>query len=240
MYLKVKSMESNFSKTIERLLHEILCEALKYNLKYEDFIGIIISAYGYRPKKAVYMKLTSKIETLLGVLHEYSTKYFQFEFYSVDILRNLISGRKAIDKAYLIDNLGLPEIYALAKNFGYSNISLKIMINRVGNTQTFKNIFGVNYMSELSRILGAQLITEQDRLIHEIFGQWFEYYELLKAMGKLLKEGLLEIIKSTPAIIIADHGYDIEHINGYYKLCHGLNCQRAVLSMICPFIFISH
>lgn len=229
----------NDIKTIERLLHEILCEALKYSIKYEDFVGAMVSAYGFRPKKVVHAKLVGKIETLIEVMHKQSIRHPRRGVDSVDLLRNLISGRRAIEKAYLVDDLGLPEIYALAKNFGYSNLSLKVIINEVGNTQTFKNIFGVNYMNELSRILGAQLITGQDRFIHEIFSRWFGYDELLSTMEKLLGKRLLEIIERASAIIIADHGYDVEHAGGYYRLCHGSDCRRALLSMICPVILIS-
>jgi len=229
----------NGTKTVERLLHETLCEALKYSIRYEDFVGAMASAYGFRPKKVAYAKLVGKIETLIEVMRKQSIKHFRTEVDSVNLLRNLISGRKAIEKAYLIDDLGLPEIYALAKNFGYSNLSLKVMINEVGNTQTFKNIFGVNYMNELSRILGAQLITRQDRLVHEIFSRWVSYDELLRLMEKLLPTRLLEIIDAAPAIIIADHGYDIEHSGGYYRLCHGSECRKALFSMICPIILVS-
>jgi hypothetical protein len=58
-------------------------------------------------------------------------------------------------------------------------------------------------------------------------------------MDKLLNRRLLELIRSGPAIIIADHGYDIEHVAGYYRLCHGYGCQKPLLSLICPFMFIS-
>jgi hypothetical protein len=199
----------------------------------------VISAYRYRPKKIIYAKLVNKIESLLGIIREFSNKYQQVEVNANDIMKNLISGRRTISKAYLIDNLGLSEIYSLTKNFGYLNLSIKVVINRIGNTQTFKNMFGVNYMAELARILGAQLITKQDYYIHETFSKWFSYDELLRNMDKLLNKRLVEIIKHGPAIIIADHGYDIEHVTGYYKLCHGYSCKKPLLSLICPFIFIS-
>jgi len=230
---------NNFTKTIEKLLHEIFCEALKIDLKYEDFVSAIVSAYGFRPKKVVYAKLISKIETLIETMRIQPVKHLRSEIDSVDLLRNLISGRKEIVKAYLIDDLGLPEIYALAKSFGYPNLSLKVIVNEIGNTQTFKTIFGVNYMNELSRILGAQLITGQDRLVHEIFSRWVNYDELLRLMEKLLPTRLLEIIDAAPVIIIADHGYDVGHAGGYYRLCHGLECRKALLSMICPIILVS-
>ncbi len=232
-------MENSFTKTIERLIHEIICEALKTNLKYEDFASVMISAYGFRPIKVGYARLVSKIETLIATMHKLSIKHSRSNIDSVSLLRNLISGRKGIIKAYLVDDLGLPEIYALAKSFGYPNLSLKVIVNEMGNTQTFKEIFGVNYMNELSRILGAQLIAGQDRLVHEIFGRWVTYNELLRLMGKLLPTRLLEIIDEAPAIIIADHGYDVEHVGGYYRLCHGLECRKALLSMICPIILVS-
>jgi hypothetical protein len=232
-------MEDEFTKTIERLIHEILSEAINHDLKYEDFVAAVISAYKYRPKKMIYAKLISKIETLLGVIHEFSNKYPKLEVNTDELMKNLISVRRTVAKAYLIDDLGLPEIYSLTKNFGYLNLSIKVVINKVGNTQTFKNVFGVNYMVELARILGAQLITKQDYYIHETFSQWFSYDELLKTMDKLLNRRLLELIKSGPAIIIADHGYDIEHVAGYYRLCHGYGCQKPLLSLICPLMFIS-
>ena len=232
-------MENNFTKTIEKLLHEIFCEALKINLKYRDFVNAIVSAYGFRPKKVAYAKLIGKIEMLIETMRIQLGKHARIEIDSVELLRNLISSRKEILRAYLIDDLGLPEIYALAKSFGYPNLSLKVIINEIGNTQTFKKIFGVNYMNELSRILGAQLITRQDRLVHEIFSRWVNYDELMRLMEKLLPTRLLEIIDAAPAIIIADHGYDIEYAGGYYKLCHGLECRKALLSMICPIILVS-
>ena len=233
------NMEDEFTKIIEKLIHEILSEAINHDLKYEDFVAAVISAYKYRPKKMIYAKLISKIENLLGVIREFSNKYPKLEVNTDELMKNLISVRRTIGKAYLIDNLGLPEIYSLTKNFGYLNLSIKVVINRVGNTQTFKNMFGVNYMIELARILGAQLITKQDYYIHETFSQWFSYDELLKTMDKLLNRRLLELIKSGPAIIIADHGYDIEHVAGYYRLCHGYGCQKPLLSLICPLMFIS-
>ena len=232
-------MENNLTKIIEKLLHEIFCEALKINLNYEDFVGAMVSAYGFRPKKVAHARVVDKIETLIETMRKKSIKHLRLRVDSVDLLRNLIAGRRGIVKAYLIDDLGLPEIYALARSFGYPNLSLKVILNEVGNTQTFKDIFGVDYLNELSRILGAQLIAGQDRLVHEIFGRWVSYDELLRTMGKLLPTRLLEIIGSIPAIIIADHGYDVEHTGGYYRLCHGSDCRKALLSMICPIILLS-
>lgn len=223
----------------EKLLHEILCEALRINLTYEDFVDAIISAYGFKPKKVSHARVVDKIETLIESIHKQVIKHHEFEIDAVDLLKNLISGRQMIARAYLIDDLGLAEIYALSKRFGYSNLSLKVMINKEGNTQTFKKIFGVDYMNQLSRLLGAQLITRQDRLVHEIFGKWFKRDELPKAMGTLLPTNLFKIIDRVPAILISDHGYDIECAGEYYRLCHGHECRKALLSLICPIILIS-
>lgn len=232
-------LENKLPVTIEKLLHEILCEALNYDLEYKEFVSALVSAYGFRPKKVVYANLINKIETLIEVMYKESLKLNWLEVDGAELLRSLTSVRGAIRRAYLVDDLGLPEIYALARNFGYQNMSLKVIINRGGNTQTFKKIFGVDYMSELSEFLGAQLITSQDRSIHEIFSsRWFSCDELLRTMEQLLQKGLLEIIQGA-ALIIADHGYDIEHAGGYFRLCHGTECRKMSLSMICPLIFIS-
>lgn len=152
-------MENSFGITVEKLLHEILCEAIRLNLTYEDFVSAVISAYGFQPKRIKHTRVINKIETLIESIHERAIKRRLIEVNGVDLLKNLISGRQMIARAYIIDDLGLPEIYALSKRFGYSNLSLKVIINKFGNTQTFKKLFGVDYMNELSRLLGAQLIT---------------------------------------------------------------------------------
>jgi hypothetical protein len=40
-------MEDNFTTTIEKLIHEILSEAINQNLQYEDFVAALISACKY-------------------------------------------------------------------------------------------------------------------------------------------------------------------------------------------------
>jgi hypothetical protein len=109
----------------------------------------------------MYAKLVSKIESLLGILREFSNRYPQVEVNTDGIMKNLISGIRAIGKAYLIDNLGLPEIYSLTKNFGYLNLSIKVKINRAGNTQTFKNMSKVN-----NNNFSIKPVSTQDHTIH--------------------------------------------------------------------------
>jgi len=128
-------MKDSFTKAIEKLIHEILNEAFNYDLKYEDFVAAVISAYRYRPKKIIYAKLVNKIESLLGIIREFYNKYQQVEVNADDIMKNLISGRRTISKAYLIDNLGLSEIYSLTNNFGYLNLSIKCS-NKQGRKYT--------------------------------------------------------------------------------------------------------
>jgi len=72
-------MEDGFTKAIEKLIHEKLSEVIYYDLKYEDFVAVLISAYKYQPRKMIYAKLVNKIESLLGIIREFSNRYPQVE-----------------------------------------------------------------------------------------------------------------------------------------------------------------
>lgn len=223
---------------IERLVHEVLSEALRAGLSPEEFVGALVAAYGYRPRDPKRARLVDKLEELMEALNR-EISAGRASAPGNEILRGLLGSRLAVKRAYLVDNVGLPEIYALARRFGYPRLTLRVIINEKGNTQAFKELFGVTYMRDLSDILGAQLIRGQDRLVHEALGQrWMDYEELLKGIARL-SERLLELVGEPPALLIADHGYDIERLGDKYRLCHGVNCSRAALSVICPIVLIS-
>lgn len=222
---------------IEKLLHEILSEALRARLDSEDFADALIAAYGYRPSDLRRAGLVSKLKELMGALAE-EVSAGHASVTGDKILGELLNLRRGVRRAYLVDNMGLPEIYTLARKFGYPRLVLKVIINERGNTQAFKDLFGVDIMRNLSSILGTQLIKGQDSLVHEGEVE-MDYEELLKWIARL-SERLLDLVGEPPVLLIADHGYDVEKRGDKYKLCHGIvKCSRAVLSVICPIVLIS-
>jgi len=46
-------LENKLPVTIEKVLHEILCEALNYDLEYKEFVSALVSAYDLGRKSCI-------------------------------------------------------------------------------------------------------------------------------------------------------------------------------------------
>ncbi len=151
---------------------------------------------------------------------------------------------------YLIDNLGLPEIYSLFWSLSsqyHRNINLariKAVINPRGNTAEFKESIGEETMRDIASKYGLQLIRGLDKAVHEVFSKPMDIESLIRSMRSNLLMYAISIIKhdleqGSVLLIIADHGYDIECEGNLCRLCHGSECRRQILSLITPIIIIN-
>jgi hypothetical protein len=150
---------------------------------------------------------------------------------------------------YLVDNLGLPEIYEILR---YSeqlgrNINLAriiVFINPWGNTAAFKLAFDESSMKEIARNYVTDFIRGQDELVHEVFGKFMNIKDLISSMNNKLKTNIIHLIKhdleikDNELLIMADHGYDIECENAMCRLCHGSSCAKPIFSLITPLVIV--
>jgi len=145
---------------------------------------------------------------------------------------------------YVIDCLGLPELYAVwceAVRLG-SVATIRVFINREAVTKALDDAFGVNSMSRVADNVKGFVFKRLDTLLHysDIFREQDRSGILNAIVGRMkyiLSAISLHVKMNT--MMIADHGYDIIIRRDRYtaKHTHILRARRG-LSKLAPVIMI--
>ena len=130
---------------------------------------------------------------------------------------------------YVIDCLGLPELYALwceASKLGLIPI-LRVFINTRANTRAFKEVFGVESLRQVAERAGGLAYRRLDELLHH--KRWLAIFSgttsreefmrlLIDRINYLLS--IRSLLVRSGTMILTDHGYDIVCINTRYIAEH--------------------
>jgi hypothetical protein len=226
------------SAELRSYLEGLLERARLSELSYRDFLHILIMSSC--PHRFNRVRSHKVLEVVRGLVDAVSR--------APD---NLVDMRHQIDqlvrkgyKPFLVDCLGLPEVYEvyarISEECGVLAPLVKPYINGLGVTQRFKEVHETSTMAELARILGTSIYKSIDKEIHGEFSKPMELNNLLdmaEAKLRSVARGLAkDALKSMKAVIISDHGYDSYCDDlGRYHLGHG---DESRLAKIAPLIII--
>jgi len=231
---------------LEFQIREIIIYALKRRVNYEGFVKAIVKAL--YPNLSIYAEpeLVRKLKALIELINNTEKPKTPYDV-PIEEVKQIIANWKG--SRYLVDDLGLPEIYEILR---YSmqlgrNINLArilAFINPWGNTAAFKLAFDEGSMREIARNYVTDFIRGQDELVHEIFGKFMNIEDLISSMNNKLRTNIIHLvkhdleIKDNSLLIMADHGYDIECEDAMCRLCHGNGCIKPIFSLITPLVIL--
>ena len=189
---------------------------------YEKFADILLRAYDgdFRGLQPIDKELTKDLADLITTLKAirihtlYELESFTEKF------------RNDYRQVYVVDCLGLPDLYALMCNLDNIKFDFKIFINQRTNTQAFKDVFVSDTMADVARKLKAQAITELDKQLHKIVemanNKEFTRNEILNIIVERMNyvSSLLTLHTKAKTMILTDHGYDIIRVGSRYIINH--------------------
>ncbi len=229
-------------------IYEVVLEGIKHRVEYGSFVHVVIRAEGYNIAHLNFLQkqLADKLSALIELVERCRQFSSNFEEIISQKVQELTKGQYV---KYLVDNLGLPEIYGLfwqLSNKYHRNINLaeiRAVINPRGNTAEFKNAVGEETMRKIAERYGLQLIKGLDEKVHQMFNNPMRTELLIRSMEENLLRHAINILehdlkREMKLLIIADHGYDIECEGEMCRLCHGTECKKQKLSLIIPLIVI--
>lgn len=142
--------------------------------------------------------------------------------------------RKDYSYLYVIDCLGLPDLYALwftSNKKGFTPL-VKTFINIEATTKTFKEVFSAGTMVQVAIGLQGMVIKRLDTFTHsDMFARPHNREDLVKALITRMKyvEKLIPLEGAT--MIISDHGFDIVRKDSLYVIQHG-HTKRMIFAKL--------
>ncbi len=201
-----------------------------YRLNYEKFADLFLMAYERSPAtlsdidRAIVKTLNSLIDAARAerrdTLHE--MKEFVERY------------RSEYRYVYVIDCIGLPDLYALWSSAIEKRLIpiVKIFINREAKTVSFREAFGAESMKQVATDFSGQMIRKPDEMLHAIFTTPMERNEFVKLlawrMSYMARESQPRLEKGT--MILSDHGYDVICDGSKYVASH-INIPRARIAL---------
>lgn len=231
-------------EAIKLLLKQLLNMSLRYGLSYERFFSVLLCAYGYICEPEVeggYADVVNYAKSLIR-----TAESADYDDVSLDnMVRFTRHMQESGYKLYLVDCLGLPEVYAIymlaSSNCGETRVTVTPYINPEAKTDRFREAFKKETMAEIARDLSAPIFRSPDEVLHSELGRWVEvgvFVNLAKnrlhSVTRLIAESA---IQSKKAVVVSDHGYDI-----YCRenLCYASHTEHEpMLSKIAPMIIVT-
>lgn len=195
------------------------------------FADIFIRAYegGTRGLNPVDARLIDELTGLMSDLAAAGNS-------TLPKLAELVKG-VAARYIYLVDCLGLPDIYAL---WCHSSIAvIKAFINPQAVTQTFKTVFGARTMAEIAGSLGGLVLRSLDTMIHSEVFKWQDRNSLIDAIAaraEYVRSHLGPLAKPA-TVFFSDHGYDVLKDGDRYAAAH-TGLKRPRLAKLSTFLAI--
>ena len=232
------------NSSIEQKLWSLLRSFREYyRCDYRKFADSLLRAYdndlqGLQPlDKRLVKGLADLISTL-----KYVRKH------TLDEMRNFVERYKNdYEYIYVVDCLGLPDLYALMCSVDESkfNVIMRIFINQRTNTQAFKDAFASETMADAARTLGGLVIRILDTSLHEIEEKTnngeLNRNEVLNIIVGRMKyvSSLLAPHMMIKTMIVTDHGYDVMRRGSGYIINHVFPSNiRPALAKLAPVILL--
>lgn len=218
---------------LEESLHRFLVSFFNvYGDNYRKFVEILLR--GVEGDKAGLLGVDSIfVEHLINIINSLRRVGKDTLLNMKDFIERY---RRDYRYLYVVDCLGLPEVYALlsiASRKGFV-INLKVFVNVRGVTEPFKKTFGAETMLRVATSLHGLVIKRLDAILHsEEFTRPYNRDELINALVSRMKyvETLIHLEGAT--LVLSDHGYDITREKTFYFIQHG-HVRNPIFAKLAP------
>lgn len=142
-------------------------------------------------------------------------------------------------RIYVVDCLGLPDLYAIWCHVNKSIIVVRAFINPQAVTQTFKEVFGARTMAGVAASLGGLVLKSLDTMIHSEAFKWQDRNSLVGAIAARADyvRSYLGPLAEPGTVFISDHGYDAVKDGNRYAAAHA-GLQKPKLAKLSSLVAI--
>lgn len=209
-----------------------------YRLNYKKFADLFLTAYEHTPTalNSIEMMIIKTLNSLMNAARAEIGNALD------EMVEFVKSYRSEYSYIYVIDCIGLPDLYALWSSATEKRLIpiVKIFINQEAKTISFKEAFGAESMKQVATIFSGQVFRKPDEMLHsEMFAKPRDRSEFVKLLAWRMKyiASMLPLDKST--MILSDHGYDVLREGSKYVASH-VNIPKAkkALAKLAPVILL--
>lgn len=229
-------MSNEISKYLQKFFNSFYS---KYKHNYRKFIDVFLRAYerDTRGLSDIDKLLVKDLNSIINMLRavRIDTLHEMRDF----ILRYRINYKYV----YVVDCLGLPELYALwcrASKVGFMPI-VRVFVNQKATTRAFKEVFGDETLGQVAEDVGGLVFRKLDTLLHsEIFKELKSRNESVELLVGRMRYvvSLLPLMKDN-IMIFSDHGYDVIRIDSKYIAKHThIRRTRIALAKLAPVMLL--
>jgi len=190
-----------------------------YKRDFRKFIDLFLRAYerDVRGLGSIDRSLLEDLAEVVAALRSASRSTLH------EMKAFIMSVRPRYRYAYLVDGLGLPELYALWHKAASRGLvpELKVYINAEASTEAFKREFGAETMAGVASQSDGFVVRRLDVKLHEELGKPKALEELKSEILKRMEYVAASLpIDGGDAIVFTDHGYDVFRANSVYYAAH--------------------
>ena len=155
----------------------------------------------------------------------------------------ILKYRDNYDFIYVVDGLGLPELYGLWCEAGKKRLLpvLKVFVNMEASTRAFKEVFKCEDLACVAREVQGMVLKKTDVLIHDVMSEEPRSQdEIINLIVARVKYVTLELpLVEGNTMILSDHGYDIVRVNSKYIVTHTRDRgAHLILAKIAPVVLL--
>jgi len=226
------------SSEIERSLQKLFNSFYNiYKNNYEDFVDIFLRAYEHELHGLPDVKRLF-VEDLINIIDMLRVVRIDTLHEMKDFIERYRANYRYI---YVVDCLGLPELYALqcrASETGLINIT-RIFINQEATTRALKEVFGVETLSHVAEDVNGMVFRRLDTKLHEKFKEPKSRKEILDLLIGRMKYIISLSLEEGNTMIFSDHGYDVIHTDSKYTAEHAhIHKTKVALAKLAPVILL--
>jgi len=230
-------------KEAKTTLIEIIESARRSNLSYTDFFLIFIESYNHKVRAQLNVR-RDVVEDIVAKIRKLANIVARSRDTLINLSQRTLQLKSQGYQPFLVDCLGLPEVYEIYKRVteacGVLSIAIEPYVNVTALTYSFRDAFRALSMPELAKILGTSLYRGIDLVMHNELSNPLELDTLVRLVDARLKvyadDLARDAINKHRTFIVSDHGYDNYHENNRYYLGHG---EKPKLAKIAPLIIVN-
>jgi len=225
---------------VERRIHRLFNSFLNlYGDDYGKFADILLRAYegntsGLQP---VGRLLVEELADLIALLRALSID-------TLGELERFVEAHRSEYGIYVLDCLGLPELYALwhrARKASFVPV-IRVFINRETRTEAFKRVFSSETMSGVAEKVSGTVFRKLDEQVHsaDFLGEPRNREEFLSLLVGRMRYAVSHFsFANVNVMILSDHGYDVVRVGSKYVARHThLDRSRAALAKLAPVLML--
>jgi len=190
-----------------------------FGCDYRRFADVFLRAYEYDVRG-----LSGAEQLLVEYLAEMIKAFRALDVDTVGEMNSFVERYRNIYRyVYVVDCLGLPELYAVwceAGRRGFA-VEVKVFVNRDASTKAFKGVFGAGSMADVAKGIDGMVLKRLDKWIH-LDEEPKTRDELVSwLVGRMMyAASILLSLAGGNTMILSDHGYDVVRLDSKYAAKH--------------------